>query len=97
MPSDVEFSVCRGVSGCGWSISSNILRTTTPFFALSYSAASSALIADDITLRMLVDATCTTPLFIIGWHSFFLLRRIYHLLDCTLLAWKSMRHHCELK
>ena len=37
--SAVELSVCRGVYGCGWTVSSNIFRMMTPTFLLRYKAA----------------------------------------------------------
>ena len=67
-------------------------------FELRYYAASSALANDDITLRMMVDTTCTTPFFIIGCpRLIFLLRRSARILNCTLFDRTGMRHHCGLQ
>ena len=70
VPSAVEFSVCRGVSICGWSISLNIFCMMTPPFELRYRSVISALAAYDIIFYMMVDTTCAPPFFIIVWPSF---------------------------
>ena len=67
----------------------------TPSFALIYRSGILALASDDILLRMMMDTTCTAPLFIISClHFGFLLGRSVCLIDCALLAWTSKRNHC---
>ena len=56
IPSAVELSVCTGVGGWGWPISSKMLRISTPFRAFVYSAPSSAYAADDMT-ALIIDAS----------------------------------------
>ena len=68
--SSSEFSICRGVAGCGWPIYSNILLIMTPYFALRYMAAILALDPEKITFQMMVQTTCTTILLIIVWPHF---------------------------
>ena len=70
IPEAVALSVHTFVMGCGWSISSNLFHMTTPYFALRYIDMSSASAANDITLRIIVDTTCNSPLLIIGWPRF---------------------------
>ena len=66
----VEFFICMGVYGCGWTIYSSPFRMMTPYFALRYRATTLASTADDIKLRMMVDSTCTATVLIIGWTCF---------------------------
>ena len=70
MPYDLEFYVCRSVYGYGWTISFKVVCMMTPSFELRYSAMSSALDADEITFRMMVDTKCTAPFFITGCPCF---------------------------
>ena len=48
-PSAIALSVCSGVGGCGWPISSRMIQIYTASCALMYRASSSASVADDIT------------------------------------------------
>ena len=54
--SAVELSVCMGVGGCGWSISSRIFCISTPFRAFMYKEPSWASDADDMT-ALIIDAS----------------------------------------
>eukprot|EP00956_Cyclotella_meneghiniana_P040712 scaffold203044_cov46-Cyclotella_meneghiniana.AAC.1 len=56
MPSAVELSVCMGVGGCLWPISSNIFRSSTALRALIYNPPVSVSAADDMT-ALIISAT----------------------------------------
>ena len=62
-PSAVLLSVCIGVSGCGWPISSSVLRVGTAVFALMNRAPNSASAADDMTFLIICEMLRTAPLF----------------------------------
>ena len=64
-PTTVALSTCIGVGGCGWPISSRAIRRGTASFAVRYVAATSASIAEDMTLLMIFAKAYTTP-FIFG-------------------------------
>ena len=54
-PTDVEFSVCMCVCGCGHPISMSVLRNGIIFFAVIKSAAISASAVDAITVLLFVQ------------------------------------------
>ena len=61
--SDVLFFVLMGVCGCGWNISSGVLRMGTAVLGFTNNAPSSVSTVDYIKLRMIVDMLRTASLF----------------------------------
>ena len=61
--SAMALSVCIGVGGCGWPISSRMILINTASRAMMYSPANSASVADDMTCLMMCAMLRTAPLF----------------------------------
>ena len=59
--------VCIGVGGCGWPSSTRIVRMNSTSFALWKIAPRSASVAEERTLRIMVERTRISPLMGEGW------------------------------
>ena len=62
MPVALELYVWIGLAGCGCLISSNVILSVTPSFALWKILTVSALVMDNITLRMILLTVCIASL-----------------------------------
>ena len=60
--SAVALSVCNGVEGCVWPISTNTILIYTASHAMMYNAANSALVADVMACLMMCAMLSTAPL-----------------------------------
>ena len=70
MPSQIEFSTCIGVDGCGCPISSNVVMITVSSLVLINRAAHSSSEADAITFLIICDMARISPL-LSFWFKFF--------------------------
>ena len=58
MPVALGLYVWIGLAGCRCPISASVILSVTPYFALWKSHPDSALVVDDITLRMILLTVC---------------------------------------
>ena len=63
-PYAVQFSICVGISGCGFSISSNVFCTRTAYVELMKIAPNSDLAADGMNAFMISEIFRTIPLLV---------------------------------
>jgi len=61
--SAIALSICNGVGGCACPISSRMIWMYTASLAIMYRAASSALVADDMTCLIMCATLRMAPLF----------------------------------
>ena len=61
--SAMALSVCIGVGGCGWPISSRMILMNTAYRAMMCSPASSASVVDVMTCLIICAMLRTAPLF----------------------------------
>ena len=62
IPHAVELSTCIGIAGCGWPISSSVVRNIVASFMLVNRPAVSALAAEDTTTQMTPVGVKMAPL-----------------------------------